>query len=416
MLLLSLLSNAEAFCGTWVGPVGSELENGSSQVIVARDGERNVLTLANDYQGDASDFGLVIPVPQVLTEADVSLVDATVFDTLNAYTAPRLVTYSCSDFINDTADYASSSSSNGVDAGGVTVESEFSVGQYHIVVLSAKGAEGLGAWLDSHGFAMPAGTEDLLQEYIDADFYFMAAQVGLAELPSGMAFLSPLQLRYDAPAFSLPIRIGTASSTGQQEVILHVLNRDSEGKASISNYDQATVEDECMLPADAADPSAFYDEQMATAFGEGVWIEEYSWGLGWCDPCSAEPPDDATLQSLGVTWDTGSTWITRLRARYTPEQATQDLSLYSSGLQETSQIRYILYDRRLESQFPVCGVGMVENPGTCSDSPDSGDTGDGWVSGTGSDTCGCAANGASGFWLGGLAGLLLVLHRRAQKH
>lgn len=56
--------------------------------------------------------------------------------------------------------------------------------------------------------------------------------------------------------------------------------------------------------------------------------------------------------------------------RYTPEASTQDVTLYTSGLNETEQIRYILYDEQLEDRFPVCGLGMVEDPGSCDDVSD----------------------------------------------
>ena len=51
--------------------------------------------------------------------------------------------------------------------------------------------------------------------------------------------------------------------------------------------------------------------------------------------------------------------------RYTPEEADEDLMLYHSNLTEFSQIRYIEYESFLEDRFPVCGEGMVDNPGSC---------------------------------------------------
>ena len=75
-LLLALFSNdATAFCGTYVGSAGADLFSHTSQVAIARQGNQTTLTLANDYEGSLDDFAVVIPVPSVLTESDVQIVE-----------------------------------------------------------------------------------------------------------------------------------------------------------------------------------------------------------------------------------------------------------------------------------------------------------------------------------------------------
>ncbi|HND28797.1 MAG TPA: DUF2330 domain-containing protein [Myxococcota bacterium] len=413
MLLFWLgIGAAHAFCGTFVGPVGSAFENEASQAILVRDGSHNTLSLANSFTGDVSDFGLLIPVPEILTAQDVSVIDQELFAEVEAYSAPRLVSYSCDDFMSR-SDSGAPNAEEGGSAHGVTVEESFTVGAYQIEVLSATGAGGLLDWLDAWGFDLPQSSLPVLNDYIQEDFYFLAARVTLSEVPAANAYLSPLQLRYSSESFTLPIRIGTTVSTGRQEVILTVLNRGSEGKTSIANYPQAPLEDECMIPQEVVGYGSFYEEQLQDAFSKGIWVEEYSWSLGSCDPCSAEPPTPETLTALGVDWTDDDTWITRIRARYTPEQATTDLALYQSGLQESSQVKYVLYDRYMENYFPVCGVGMVEDPEACPS--DSGDP-SAEDSGKGFDTpirsaCGCSTSSSPLPFLPLLA--LLFLRRKS---
>lgn len=67
LLLIFATKPALAFCGFYVAKADSSLYNQASQVIIARDGRRTVLTMSNDYQGDVKDFAMVIPVPVVLT-------------------------------------------------------------------------------------------------------------------------------------------------------------------------------------------------------------------------------------------------------------------------------------------------------------------------------------------------------------
>jgi hypothetical protein len=42
-----------------------------------------------------------------------------------------------------------------------------------------------------------------------------------------------------------------------------------------------------------------------------------------------------------------------------------DLMLYPTNSVTNQQYRFIAYDETLESDFPVCGEGFVDNPGSC---------------------------------------------------
>ena len=86
-------SSASAFCGFYVAKADSKLFNKSSQVCLVRDGNHTVLTMANDFQGDPKEFAMVIPVPTVIKEKDVKVVEKALLDHVDAYTAPRLVEY-----------------------------------------------------------------------------------------------------------------------------------------------------------------------------------------------------------------------------------------------------------------------------------------------------------------------------------
>src|SRR5271170_5841625 len=84
---------AHAFCGFYAGNADATLFNSASQVVIARDGTRTVLSMVNDYQGPLSEFALVVPTPVVLHEGQVRIVDRAVFNHLDAYSSPRLAEY-----------------------------------------------------------------------------------------------------------------------------------------------------------------------------------------------------------------------------------------------------------------------------------------------------------------------------------
>jgi hypothetical protein len=255
----------------------------------------------------------------------------------------------------------------------VTIENAFDVGGYELVVLSAEESTGLWAWLEANGYAIPEGGADILQSYIDAGVYFVAIRIDLEALEVSNGWLPPLQFRYRSEAFGIPIRIGTISSGGEaQEVVLSVLSDGVAGSAGISNYPEVKVETECMTSVDSF--GEWYDARLTSAFnGEAGWVKEHSWPVYsysndyHCDPCT--PTGDfegAELEALGAPIESGEVHLTRLLVRYTPEQATQDLSLYFDGVAgERFQSRFIQYKHELEFLWPVCDQGFVADPGEC---------------------------------------------------
>jgi hypothetical protein len=68
----------------------TKLFNKASQVVLVRQGDRTVLTMANDFKGDPKEFAIVIPVPTVLQKGQIHIGEKAILDHLDAYSAPRL--------------------------------------------------------------------------------------------------------------------------------------------------------------------------------------------------------------------------------------------------------------------------------------------------------------------------------------
>jgi hypothetical protein len=185
--------------------------------------------------------------------------------------------------------------------------------------------------------------------------------------------------------YGLPIRIGTLNARDTQDVLIYAINDYYDGSVGISNYAEVTVEDECMWNPDGDETfSEFYADQFQEAYENtegGVWMLEYAWGQANCDPCTGDPPDATDMVSLGFEFadsDKGiEFFFSRLHVRYAPSEATQDLVLYQSGITSYDQVRYIQYDYYLEDRFEICGVGWAEDPGSCDEWVDTGDSGGG---------------------------------------
>src|SRR5215510_7109170 len=81
------------FCGFYVAKADTKLFNKASQVVLVRDGDRTVMTMANDFEGEPKEFAVVIPVPTVLTREQIHVGEKALVYHLDAYSAPRLVEY-----------------------------------------------------------------------------------------------------------------------------------------------------------------------------------------------------------------------------------------------------------------------------------------------------------------------------------
>jgi hypothetical protein len=60
--------------------------------MVRRD-NRTVISMANDYKGELTDFALVVPVPTVLERSQIRIGDRKLFERIDSYSAPRLAEY-----------------------------------------------------------------------------------------------------------------------------------------------------------------------------------------------------------------------------------------------------------------------------------------------------------------------------------
>ncbi len=386
-------SLARAFCGTYVGPAGEAPSNGESVLVLSMEQGRTVLTLANDFQGRTDDFGLLVPVPAGFDASAVSVADADALQALDAYSAPRLVSYTCEqvwdgEVVRHEGTYQSGCSGSGTSGGstrppaathvdtgglsepsleGVLVQSHASVGAYEVSVVSAEATDGLSAWLETNGMALPAESEPLVQELLDHGVWFVAATVSTDAVT---AWLEPLQLVYDSEIRSLPLALGTSSSAGVQDLVLYTL---APSRVRITNYPEADIEDECLLSSPGA-YEALVDHALdpAPADGQGraQWATEYGWNAGKCDPCAATGSlDPEAIEALG--WSSAAVpYVTRLRMRYGPDQIDEDVLLQLTGDVGTSQLRYVEHAAELEDLFPVCGIGWAADPGTCGEDPE----------------------------------------------
>jgi hypothetical protein len=354
-------TQAHAFCGFYVATGDTKIFNRASQVVIVRDQDRTVMTMANDFQGSARDFAVVIPVPTKIERGQIHVADKALIDHLDAYSSPRLVEYfdrdPCSppeppmamrNAVSESITVSSAKSRDRAQSLGVTIEAKYTVGEYDILILSAKQSSGLETWLTENGYTLPKGAASVLGSYIRQNMHFFIAKVNLGEQARlGSNYLRPLQVAYESPKFMLPIRLGTVNANGAQELFVYAIT--TRGRVETTNYKTVKLPSDVDVPLFVRkDFSPFYKalftEQVKREEMSAVFLE-YAWNMSWCDPCASEPLSQDELRKLGVFWlDAGSNvFLTRLHVRYDREHFPEDLVFQETGDQRSFQARYVLH-------------------------------------------------------------------------
>ena len=367
------------FCGFYVAKADTKLFNKASQVVIVRDGDRTVMTMANDFEGAPTEFAVVIPVPTVLQREQIHVGEKALVDHLDAYSAPRLVEYfdqnPCNRYeARDMLPMAAAGGAGGGRGGaarmakalGVTIEAQYTVGEYDILILSAQQSSGLETWLRQNGYRIPAGASEVIGSYLKQNMRFFVAKVNVAEHSKlGFSYLRPLQVAYESPKFMLPIRLGMVNANGPQELFVYALTRN--GRVETTNYRTVRLPSDMDLPVylkPANEFSSFYKamfgRQVEKQDGRAVFLE-YGWDMRWCDPCAADPLSGEELRQLGVFWTDGTgrgappnVFLTRLHVRYDNAHFPEDLVFQETGDRSNFQGRYVL--RHAWTGDDTCGA------------------------------------------------------------
>ena len=341
---------------------------------MVRDEDRTVLTMVNDFKGNPEEFAVVVPVPTSIAKQQIHIGDKEVVDHLDAYSAPRLVEYFDPDPCQIMAmeksalrmQMAPMASAKDEAARarslGVTIESRYTVGEYDILILSAKESGGLETWLRENGYTVPPGASRVLSGYLKQGMRFFVAKVNLKEKSKlGYAYLRPIQVAYESPKFMLPIRLGMVNADGPQELFVFALTRD--GRVETTNYRTVRLPEGMDVPEYVKEEfpdfyRAMFAEQVRKERGEAVFLE-YAWDMGWCDPCAADPLSAEELRGLGVWWLGGrngdasgrmvppmggaqQVFITRLHVRYDNAHFPEDLVFQQTGDKSNYQGRFVI--------------------------------------------------------------------------
>ncbi|OGN96161.1 MAG: hypothetical protein A2Z77_09065 [Chloroflexi bacterium RBG_13_51_36] len=176
------------------------------------------LILSVSFEGDAEDFAWVVPVP---SKPEITVTDPELFWELSDFTATEIPS---GHGLGCGAGGAGAPDQNGVDV----IEEEV-VGPYATAILSATNATALADWLNANGYAFPQEGEEIISEYIENEWYFVATKINAVDEGTGYALaegaIEPIVLSFESEEIVFPLRISSlsASNSTPPEILLYVL-------------------------------------------------------------------------------------------------------------------------------------------------------------------------------------------------
>lgn len=176
------------------------------------------LILSVSFEGNAEDFAWVIPVPN---KPEIAVSDPELFWELYDFTRIESPSWNWITFWG--CGGAAPSDHKGVD-----VIEEQVVGPYATAILSATNATALADWLNANGYIFPEDGEEIISEYIEKEWYFVATKINAVEEDTGYALaegtIEPIVLSFASEEIVYPLRITSLSATNATppEVLLYV--------------------------------------------------------------------------------------------------------------------------------------------------------------------------------------------------
>ncbi len=159
-----------------------------------------------DYEGDAEDFAWVIPVPGY---PKLFSVEDDIFYELHKLTQPPPPSgFGCG--------WGAGVPTPGLDGEGVHVWEENQVGAYHTNTLSATDPNSLVDWLNDNGYSFPAEGQDILDYYVQQNWFFVAMKIQHEETANNSenytGAIQPIGIMFFSDEMIYPLKISALSA------------------------------------------------------------------------------------------------------------------------------------------------------------------------------------------------------------
>ncbi len=277
--LVTLAPNRADACGCFAPPDPSvPVVQAGERIVFAHEDGMVTAHIQIQYQGEANEFGWLLPLPAIPEEGLKLGVEELFSQIINTtqpkYRVDRITPDSCefqfggrlAGSFNDSAQ-----SPPNAEGGEKLVVIQDSIGPYDYVVLDASTKDEMFDWLVENGYFIPTGTEDVVQPYIYSGAYFLALKLRKG---NDVGDVQPVVLRYKADYAMIPIVLTSVAANPDMGIQVWVLG---EHRAIPRNYRHTILNEEHI---DWFNAGANYNDVVIAATNEATdgqsFVTEYA--------------------------------------------------------------------------------------------------------------------------------------------
>lgn len=243
LAFFSVTPDADA-CGCFAPPdVATPVVQAGEQIVFAHDGTNVTMHVQVEYDGPASQFGWLLPVPAI---PEIGLSTEELFSVLDARTSPvhRVEDSSppCgTDGSGQSRDAAAAIQDGGggqaTPPEGVLIERHF-VGPYEAAVLDASDQSKMLEWLNASGFFIPDALGTAVGPYVHEGAYFVALKL---QKDQQVGDIAPISLTFEAELPMIPLILTRVGATQDMPITAFVLG---DARAIPRNFRHTILNDE----------------------------------------------------------------------------------------------------------------------------------------------------------------------------
>jgi hypothetical protein len=239
-------SRAEA-CGCFAPPDPSvPVVQAGERIVFAHQDGKIIAHIQVQYQGSAQEFGWLLPLP---AEPEMKLGVEELFTAIENATQPK---YRLTRITGDSCEWGNGrGNTNSPSAGFDNSESDpsppqepgltiirGSVGPFDYAKIQADQKEKMFQWLSDNRFFVPANTENVVDQYINADAWFLALKLRKGE---DVGDLQPVVVEYESDLPMIPIVLTSVAANPDMGIQVFVLG---DHRAIPRNFRHTVLNDE----------------------------------------------------------------------------------------------------------------------------------------------------------------------------
>ena len=294
-----LASNDARACGGCFGTPSQTVSTvvTGHRMALALSPTHTVLWDQIQYAGNPTEFAWVLPVKP---GAHVEISTDAWFEALDAATTARIV----SPAVNCPSPSRGCGFSQGVFAGDsfvsntpppVTVVHQGTVGPYETVTLHANVPDALPLWLGSHGYAIDAKVQPIIDTYTKEGFDFIALRL----LPGkGVQQMKPVRVVSPGMSPTLPLRMVAAGTGATVDITLFVIG---EGAWVPQNFPHTVVQPQTIVWDFNTSSSTYAVERknVLDADGGRTWNEAFAIKGSLLSPLTSPADGSSIVYQIG---------------------------------------------------------------------------------------------------------------------